>query len=207
MKTLNEYLNEAYKPKASDDHKALVFNMLTNEYKANNDKIMQALSDSDDKFFTNLVKDYTTFVLGYFGAGDETAEKVKKEAQEGVTAFKATVKLGMHEGATTGNKTITEFINESSNYKVKVNQQDIINVPKNTVVFAVYEGNGDELEIWTPQDDDIMAEMLMRKFDYSSDAMGDAKKVLKLTSGETLDCAKLSADKNSTNGYKITAIK
>lgn len=207
MKTFNEYLNEAYKPKASDDHKALIFNMLTNEYKANNDKIMQALSDSDNKFFNNLVNDYTTFVLGYFGAGDETAEKVKKEAQEGVNAFKATVKLGMHESTTTTKKTITEFINESSNYKVKVNQQDIINVPNNTVVFAVYDGNGDELEIWTPQDDDVMAEMLMRKFDYSSDAIDDAKNVLKLTSGETLDCSKLSADKNSTNGYKITAIK
>lgn len=110
MKTLNEYLNEAYKPKASDDHKALIFNMLTNEYKANNDKIMQALSDSDDKFFKNLVNDYTTFVLGYFGAGDETAEKVKKEAQEGVTAFKATVKLGMHENNANDNGTLNESV-------------------------------------------------------------------------------------------------
>ena len=104
-------------------------------------------------------------------------------------------------------KTLNEFINESNNYKVQINKQDIINVPKNTVILAVYDGNGDELEIWTPEDDDIMAEMLMRKFDYSVDAKGDAKKILELTSGETLDCSKLKAEKDSTHGYKITAIK
>lgn len=94
VKTFDEYVNEAFRPAVNANHSDIILNMLTMEYKNNNQQLLDALVADNDKFFDNVAKDYAAYVTGAFGTSGENASIIK-QAKEACVKFKASVKMGI----------------------------------------------------------------------------------------------------------------